>query len=98
MRSRFTAYALGGYGQYLLDSWFPATAQGLSIEELSLPLIQWTKLEVLNKSQSGDEGTVEFNAYFINDKNKIDIIHEVSEFKRVEGNWLYVGKRVDPIN
>ncbi len=94
MRSRFTAYSLGNYGQYLLDSWFPATAQGLSVEELSLQLIQWTKLEILNKSQTGNEGTVEFNAYFINQHNEIEIMHEISEFYRVDGKWLYVGKKV----
>lgn len=94
MRSRFSAYALGNYGEYLLDTWFPATAQGISIEELSLPAIQWTKLEVLNKSQQGDEGTVEFNAYYVDGDNNIDIMHELSEFKRVNGKWLYVGKQI----
>ena len=29
MRSRYAAYALGNHGDYLLQTWFPATAGGL---------------------------------------------------------------------
>ena len=94
MRSRFTAYALGNYGEYLLDTWFPVTAQGLTIEELSLKLIDWTKLDIVSKSQDGDEGTVEFNAYFVNQNNEIELMNEHSEFKRISGKWFYVGKQV----
>ncbi len=94
MRSRFSAYALGNYGEYLLDTWFPATAQDLTVEELSIKLVDWTKLEILSKSQNGDEGTVEFNAYFVNQDNEIDTMHEHSEFKRIGGKWFYVGKLV----
>ena len=35
MRSRYSAYSLGGYGSYLLKTWFAPMAKDLSIEELS---------------------------------------------------------------
>ncbi|MEH6637227.1 MAG: YchJ family metal-binding protein, partial [Halioglobus sp.] len=67
MRSRFSAYFLGNHGQYLLQTWFPATAKGLSVASLSQRSCDWTRLEVLDKSQQGDQGFVEFNAWFNND-------------------------------
>ncbi|MGQ9426612.1 YchJ family protein [Gilvimarinus sp. F26214L] len=102
MRSRFSAYALGGYGQYLLDTWFPATAAGLSEEVLSDRQLRWEKLEVLNKSQSGDQASVEFKAYYrprasaVGAEGNLQVMHEHSEFRRVAGRWLYVGGQVDP--
>ena len=95
MRSRYSAYALGGYGDYLLDTWFPATAKGLTVEALSLRSFNWIELEVLNKSQKGDQGTVEFNAWFHNDQGSKEVLHEKSVFQRVSGRWLYVGGEVD---
>jgi len=99
MRSRYTAYALGGFGEYLLETWFPATAQGLNVAELSNVKVDWEKLEVLNKSQRGDEGTVEFKAYFRNKSNEggeqgLEVMREISEFRRISGRWYYVGGRV----
>lgn len=95
MRSRYTAYALGGYGQYLLDTWFPATAKGLDAAELSLVSVRWEKLEVLNKSQRGDEGSVEFKAYYREGPEQpLQVMHEHSEFARVGGRWYYVGARM----
>ena len=95
MRSRYSAYALGGYGDYLLETWFPATAKGLTTEALSLRTCDWVALEVLNKSQKGDQGTVEFNAWFINDQGDKQTLHEKSVFQRINGRWLYVGGEVD---
>ena len=95
MRSRYTAYALGGYGTYLLKTWFPPMAQGLNAAELSQRTINWQRLEVLGKSQEGDHGTVEFNAYFLPENaDTLEIMHELSEFQRIAGRWLYVGKLV----
>lgn len=95
MRSRYTAYALGGYGQYLLDTWFPVTAQGLNAAELSLVAVNWQRLEVIGKSQSGDEGHVEFKAYFTEGVDEtVQVMHEHSEFRRIAGRWYYVGARM----
>lgn len=97
MRSRYSAYALGGQGQYLLDTWFPITARGLSAEELSIKSRDFQRLDVLNKSQQDDEATVEFKAFYSISKNssKLETLHEISEFRRIAGKWLYVGGQVE---
>ena len=95
MRSRYSAYALGGYGDYLLQSWFPATAKGLTAESLSQRGCEWIELQILHKSQTGDQGTVEFNAWFHNDNGVKQVLHEKSVFQRIDGPWLYVGGEVD---
>ena len=94
MRSRFSAYFLGNHGEYLLQTWFPATAKGLSVASLSQRSCDWTRLEVLDKSQQGDQGFVEFNAWFNNDSGSEEALHEKSVFQRVAGHWLYIGGEV----
>ena len=94
MRSRYSAYALGGYGDYLLNTWFPATVRGLLVAELSERTHDWCQLDVLNKSQQGDNGEVEFKAYFRADEGELDVMHECSAFKRIKGCWYYVGAKV----
>jgi SEC-C motif-containing protein len=95
MRSRYTAYAMGGYGDYLLRTWFPATAQGLSAERLSRRELNWQRLEVLSRSQEGDKGAVEFKAYYLPEQSdQLAVMHEQSEFTRIDGRWFYVGGRV----
>ncbi len=94
MRSRYSAYALGGHGEYLLSTWFPATASGLSVASLSARSVDWNGLSVLGKSQSGDDGMVEFIAQFVDAEGIQQAMHEKSIFKRVQGRWLYVGGEV----
>lgn len=94
MRSRYSAYALGGYGGYLLRTWLPVTAPTSSEMELSQRSVEWTGLEILFKSQKGDEGTVEFRAEFFNSQGEKEVMHEKSVFKRINGCWLYVGGEV----
>jgi SEC-C motif domain protein len=91
MRSRYTAYALGGFGNYLIQTWFPATAQGLSAFALSQKSLNWVGLEIHERSQQGDKGTVEFSARYTDDNGKEAVMRERSEFQRVQGRWLYVG-------
>lgn len=95
MRSRYTAYALGGCGDYLLHTWFPATARGLTAVGLSEKTLDWCRLEVLHKSQSGDNGEVEFRAHYREADGTPGVMHECSVFTRNSGRWLYVGGRVD---
>jgi SEC-C motif-containing protein len=94
MRSRFTAYKLGGYGEYLLKTWFPLTSQGVNAAELSQQSRDWQQLKIINKSQQGDNGFVEFEARFLDVAGNHQIQHERSVFKRVDGTWLYVGEEV----
>lgn len=95
MRSRYCAYALGNRGEYLLRTWFPPTATGLTAEMLSRRDNQWLRLEVLAKHQSGDKGFVEFNAWYRDSGGRERVLHEKSVFQRSGGRWLYVGGEVD---
>ena len=94
MRSRFSAYKLGGYGEYLLKTWFPLTSQGLNAVELSQQSRDWQQLKIINKSQQGDNGFVEFEARFVDVAGNNQVHYERSIFKRVDGTWLYVGEEV----
>lgn len=85
MRSRYTAYCLGGYGHYLVSTWLTAMELGYTAADFAGRDIQWQKLEVLGTSQKGNLGTVEFKAWHAG-----GLHHERSLFKRVEGTWYYV--------
>jgi len=96
MRSRFSAYALGGYGEYLVSTWLPASAKNLVVSELSEKTIDWQRLKVISSSQQGDNGVVEFKAWFYKSPSseEMEIMHEISEFVRIQSRWFYVGGRV----
>jgi SEC-C motif-containing protein len=94
MRSRYSAYALGGYGQYLLDTWLPATSSGLLAEQLSTRENQWVALTVLSKSQKADSAMVEFEAFYRDSSGVPQRLHEKSVFTRQRGRWIYVGGEI----
>ena len=91
MRSRYSAYAVGGYGEYLLETWLPVMTKGLTAAELSVRSYEWIRLEVISKSQQGDTGRVEFKAFYLNANGQEAVQHENSIFRRVKGRWYYVG-------
>ena len=97
MRSRYTAYVLGDQGEYLLATWMPEYSNGLTIASLSEKTHEWTKLEILNSHQKGDEGMVEFNAHYKADDGSLNVLHEKSTFRRMNGRWYYVEGEVDNI-
>lgn len=90
MRSRYCAFALGGYGEYLLHTWQPQAAPDISAEELGAADVIWTGLQIVNSTQHGDSGTVEFKATFVDEHGKPQIHHENSLFARTAGQWQYV--------
>ena len=95
MRSRYTAYVLGNYGEYLISTWLPETTQGLTAEALSEKTLDWVKLEIVNSSQKGDEGTVEFKAYYKDEERLEKVHHEKSTFKRIDRKWYYEKGQVE---
>lgn len=97
MRSRYTAYALGNHGEYLLKTWVPEYAKGLTVASLSEKNHEWVKLEVLNSSQKADQGMVEFNAYYKLDDGSLEVLHEKSTFRRTNGRWYYVEGEVNTL-
>ena len=90
MRSRYAAYAKGGFGAYLLETWEVGHRPNLSSLELSKVDNKWLNLNVLSKSQKGDQGLVEFKAYFKNETGDTECHHEKSIFQRIGGLWFYV--------
>ena len=93
MRSRFSAYYLGGFGEYLLSSWHPATVGELTALQLSVKAQDWQRLELLRKSQQGDKAQVEFKAFYL-ERQQLKVMHENSQFVRLAGRWLYLGGEV----
>jgi SEC-C motif-containing protein len=91
MRSRYSAFARGDTA-YLERSWHPDTCPGRIRHD---PARTWTGLEILATSAGGmldQQGTVEFDAHH-HDPDGDHVLHEVSTFTRVDGAWVYVGRR-----
>ena len=90
MRSRYSAYVLGNmdhidrtFAPEVVNDFDRAEAERTAKE------IEWLGLEVLNSSENGDKGKVEFSLRFRRDGQEFSQ-HEVSTFRRSEGRWLYV--------
>lgn len=93
MRSRYAAYALGGLGQYLVDTWHPDYLNGLSANELNQTTSNWIGLNVISSSisKTGKQGQVEFIAAFddLDGSGPRQFLHECSYFENLAGLWLY---------
>jgi SEC-C motif-containing protein len=91
MRSRYTAYAVGDV-EYVRRTWHPRTCpRRLELDDS----VQWTRLEVISTDKGGlfdTAGTVEFRAYF-RESGQRDVMHEVSDFVRVDRVWVYLSGR-----
>ena len=95
MRSRYSAYALGGHGDYLLETWHPDSSGGLTAEVLSEKTLNWQGLTILNLNQKGNQATVEFEGSFVDGDGNPGLHHEVSRFRRVKAKWLYVDGKLE---
>lgn len=98
MRSRYTAYTKANI-DYIMK-----TMRGPAAEHFDPKAAKewaedasWSGLQVLKSTidpEDENKGTVEFIANYILD-NKWKVIHEISEFHRIDGQWYYVdGKAV----
>ena len=97
MRSRYSAYALGGCGDYLLKTWFAPMAKGLTAKELSETSQEWLGLRVVGSGFSGSDGWVEFRASYRRD-GLCGELHEKSAFTLVGSRWLYIGGEITTVN
>ena len=89
MRSRFTAYCLQ-LESYLLSTWY-ANTRPLTLN-LGDSQQNWEKLDIIRCKQGGQndaKGTVEFNAFFT-ENNESWLLHERSQFVKIDGQWFYV--------
>ena len=93
MRARYSAYVRHD-ADFLLRSWHPDTRPatiGFDSEH------RWHGLTIEATTGGGGlerSGTVEFRARFERSGRQLEL-HELSEFERVGGSWLYVDG-VDP--
>lgn len=87
MRSRYSAYVLRDE-DYLHATWH---ARGRPERQLLAQDdgVKWISLEVLHQHQDGDAATVEFVARYKVD-GRAQRLHEVSQFVREDGRWLYL--------
>jgi len=90
MRSRYSAFALGDLGDYLLQTWHPDTRPAVSAAAMGAADTDWVRLEVVDSQQQGNTASVEFNAFWCDENGKIQLHHEKSRFVRQDGRWLYV--------
>lgn len=94
MRSRYSAFVISN-GDYLMKSHHSSTrptADQKDIENWSKS-VEWSHLEIIetkNGLENDTEGSVEFNAFFI-EKGKKECIHENSKFIRENNHWVYLG-------
>ena len=87
MRSRYSAYATHA-ADYLLATTHISERKYHSKSDILnwATNNQWLQLEIINAT----ENTVEFKAYFLNEKLQNQIHHELSTFKLENGSWFYV--------
>jgi len=94
MRSRYSAFALGGLGHYLIETWHPEApdAAQLNAAGLSVREVDWKALEILDDREKGDKATVEFRASFhLPDPNEsLRTLRERSRFVKERGRWYYI--------
>ena len=87
MRSRYSAFVLANIN-YLQKSHHTSTRpykqEKRKIEKWTKS-VKWIRLEVLNST----ENTVEFKAFFMENKN-IEVIHENSKFCKENEHWVYL--------
>jgi SEC-C motif domain protein len=93
MRSRYTAHALLAI-DYLWATWSPEQRLRSSKADIRAwaESCEWLGLQILNTQQGraeDDNGTVEFIAPF-RQKGQLHQHHEISDFKKVLGKWLYI--------
>lgn len=86
MRSRYSAYVLRNEA-YLVATWHPRTRPaGPVVQEAA---VKWLGLEVRRHVPAGDSAIVEFVARS-RTGGRAQRMHEVSNFVRENGQWLYV--------
>jgi SEC-C motif-containing protein len=88
MRSRYTAHVIRDYAY--LHRTYRETASRPYVKEVVDDPIVWTRLTIHSHEPEVHPGVsfVEFSAFFQEDGNEREL-RERSEFKRVNGAWLY---------
>ena len=90
MRSRYSAFALK-HMKYVEDTTDPQTKVGFDMKanEDWAQAAQFQNLEILNTSQDGNKGMVEFKATFKIGDQEPQVHHEISKFRKQAGVWYF---------
>ena len=91
MQSRYVAFVRQD-ADYLYRTWAKETRPSRS-ELARFSPITWTGLHIIatqQGSEQDDTGMVTFIAHFIDANGQAGTHHEVSQFVREKGRWLYV--------
>ncbi|GIU02364.1 YchJ family protein [Shewanella algidipiscicola] len=96
MRSRYSAFVMRLH-DYLIATHHPDTLNGLTKSILdSDNQTQWLGLSIQRSATTDDNGVVEFHAWY-RENNRLDAIHEVSQFIKQHGVWWYTsGEQLNP--
>jgi SEC-C motif domain protein len=89
MRSRFTAFVSRDW-PYVMRTWHPEFRPTCTLDELSAEAeeSQWLNLTVMDSSQNGNNGQVEFCAWY-RDHSGLHVHHERSSFIYEQSEWFY---------
>lgn len=87
MRSRYTAFVVLN-GDYLYETTHAGKRKGNSKDAYlkSAKNTKWLKLEIVTSTYN----TVEFKAFYLNNKFGTEVLHEKSNFKLENGKWYYI--------
>jgi SEC-C motif domain protein len=99
MRSRYTAYSQANM-EYIRQTMRGQALIGFNQEETRkwASQVQWLGLKIIATSPIANErGWVEFIASFFQGGRR-HIIHERSEFHKIEGRWYYVAGQTPKVN
>ncbi len=90
MRSRYTAYTQANIA-YIQATMCKKAAEGFDAVEAYTwaKSVHWKRLLVVKSTQTGNQGQVEFKAYFEHNHEQ-QVLHELSQFERIDGKWFYV--------
>ena len=91
MRSRYVAYVRRD-ADYLYKTWASSTRPSKASLRQLAPT-DWQGLTVIRSELGGEDdstGLVEFIAHWRDESGNLHEMHEVSEFVREKGRWVYV--------
>lgn len=90
MRSRYAAYALKDF-DYIVETTDAELRDQLDHDANRAWMEQsnFLSLQVLNSSEKGSRGTVEFIARFVRNDGPEQAHHELSQFRKSRGRWYF---------
>ncbi len=95
MRSRYCAFVKKDIG-YIADTTDPQADFDRAAAEEWMNASEFSRLEVLNATNEGNKGVVEFKAHYTAAGEKV-VHHEVSKFRKAAGVWYFRDGRVKEV-